>query len=189
MAKIVSKIILIVVFTALLLGLSACSKSYNVGDTGPAGGIIFYDKGQVTDGWRYLEAAPAGVEFKAKWGYYGTAVTGTNVEIGWGKKNTDIIANMGDTSSAAYMCRELDIKGYKDWFLPSKDELEQMYKILYKPGLGGFSSDMFWSSSVGKDESHDAWFLPLSGGYRYGNSNYNHSRQRLELSVRACRAF
>ena len=26
---------------------------------GPAGGIIFYDKGESSDGWRYLEAAPA----------------------------------------------------------------------------------------------------------------------------------
>ena len=35
------------------------STEYIVGDTGPAGGIIFYDKGYYSDGWRYLEAAPA----------------------------------------------------------------------------------------------------------------------------------
>ena len=29
-----------------------------IGDKGPAGGIIFYDKGYYSDGWRYLEAAP-----------------------------------------------------------------------------------------------------------------------------------
>jgi hypothetical protein len=33
-------------------------RDYIVGDTGPKGGIIFYDKGSVSDGgWRYLEAA------------------------------------------------------------------------------------------------------------------------------------
>ncbi len=29
--------------------------SHQIGDTGPAGGIVFYDKGDDTDGWRYLE--------------------------------------------------------------------------------------------------------------------------------------
>jgi hypothetical protein len=41
---------------------------YKVGDIGPAGGWIFYDTGQVTDGWCYLETAPVEAEFTAEWG-------------------------------------------------------------------------------------------------------------------------
>ena len=33
--------------------------NYTVGAVGPAGGYIFYDKGNDEGGWRYLEAAPA----------------------------------------------------------------------------------------------------------------------------------
>ncbi|GHU02575.1 hypothetical protein FACS1894147_04730 [Spirochaetia bacterium] len=43
-----------------LLGTSALpdGKTYRVGDRGPGGGIIFYDKGEFSDGWRYLEVVP-----------------------------------------------------------------------------------------------------------------------------------
>ena len=33
--------------------------NYAVGDIGPSGGYIIYDKGACSEGWRYLEAAPA----------------------------------------------------------------------------------------------------------------------------------
>lgn len=39
---------------------SVCDKALNtIGVVGPAGGSVFYDKGYYSDGWRYLEAAPA----------------------------------------------------------------------------------------------------------------------------------
>jgi len=31
-------------------------QALKVGEKGPAGGYIFYDKGRVSDGWRFLEA-------------------------------------------------------------------------------------------------------------------------------------
>lgn len=42
-----------------MTGFSSIMPPYWVGKTGPAGGYIFYDKGEYSDGWRYLEAAPA----------------------------------------------------------------------------------------------------------------------------------
>src|SRR5262249_36294331 len=41
---------------------------YEIGDTGPAGGLIFYENpNYAADGWRYLEAAPFDQSAGAKW--------------------------------------------------------------------------------------------------------------------------
>ena len=135
---------------------------YKIGDTGPADGIIFYDKGSVSDGWRYLEVAPASSEFNAQWGAYEKNVTGTQTGIGTGKSNTDkIVAFLNsagniESKRAAQLCVALNIGGKKDWFLPSRDELNLMYVNLHQKGLGDFGKGTnseswmnwyYWSSS------------------------------------------
>ncbi|GHV10498.1 hypothetical protein FACS189491_00040 [Spirochaetia bacterium] len=45
------------------------------------------------------------------------------------------------------MCASFNYDGYTDWFLPSLDELDLMYKNLAMKGLGGFTGDWYWSSS------------------------------------------
>jgi len=45
-------------------------KIYKIGDRGPAGGFVFYDKGDYSDGWRYLEVAPNDLG-EAEWGLRG----------------------------------------------------------------------------------------------------------------------
>jgi len=160
-------------------------RTYNIGDTGPAGGIIFYDRGFISDGWRYLEAAPAGTEFIAEWGARGQDVAGTGTAVGSGKRNTELIVNrlrqLGENDCAAQICIGMEINGYKDWFLPSKDELNLMYKNLKAKGLGGFGNGWYWSSS--QYSTGIAWFNDFYEGGRYYNYESN------AYFVRAVRAF
>ena len=108
---------LFITCTSVMSGHAQGSQSYKIGDKGPAGGIVFYDKGDNSDGWQYLEAAPPEFEFEANW------------------------------NSAKDMCKLLNINGITGWRLPNRDELSFMYLNLKQKGLGGFSNVPYWSST------------------------------------------
>ncbi|MFH0975590.1 MAG: hypothetical protein V1874_07375 [Spirochaetota bacterium] len=122
-------------------------------DVGPAGGLIFYDKGSYSDSWRYMEAAPGDQQSK-NWGTYDYTVPGADgTAIGTGKQNTlDIIAGDAAADKAADECANYSIVNsgvtFDDWFLPSYDEVDQMYLNLKSQGIGGFDAGQYyWSSS------------------------------------------
>ncbi len=153
---------------------------YGIGSTGPAGGIVFYVKDSESDGWRYLEAATSDQATSVGWGGAGTSVGGTSTGIGDGKANTEaIVRALGDGNYAAKICDDLDLGGYADWFLPSKDELNALYE--QRDTVGGFASNYYWSSS--ETSSFNAWFQYFANGSQYGyyKNDANH--------VRAVRAF
>ena len=156
---------------------------YNIGDTGPGGGKVFYDKGNYSDGWRYLEAAPIDQATNVKWSSTNVDVkSATGTAIGTGKANTvAIIAiHSGDTASnnAAKAAAAYSGGGKNDWFLPSKDELNEMYKARTHLGI---SSELFWSSS--QENYLYAWYQYFGDGRQYSNVKY------VNYSVRAVRAF
>jgi hypothetical protein len=62
----------------------ACQETtaYAIGSAGPAGGIVFYDKGSYSEGWRYAEAAPTDLGF-FEWGCAASSIAGSqNPAIG-----------------------------------------------------------------------------------------------------------
>ncbi|GHU25860.1 hypothetical protein FACS1894172_14740 [Spirochaetia bacterium] len=168
----------------------SANRVYKIGDIGPAGGLIFYDKGDYSDSWRYLEAAPESTEQSGlSWGGYGTNVgTGTTTGIGMGKINTQIIVRVmrdyGIAGEAAQYCDSLVYGRYDDWFLPSKDELNLMYTNLRKPLLDCFGN-VYWSSSEGRQYEYSAWFQNFGNGEQ---SALNH-KNRDTCYVRAVWRF
>ncbi|MEY4330367.1 MAG: hypothetical protein RL609_1115, partial [Bacteroidota bacterium] len=121
--------------------------SFNIGDIGPAGGVIYYDKGFESNGWRYLEAMPYDLP-SAPFGCYGTVLSNCNeIDLGFGASNTSaIVGQCNEVGSAARLCEDLVFGGKSDWFLPSRMELYQLY--LQRNIVGGFISDgNYWSST------------------------------------------
>ena len=146
--------------------------------TGPAGGLIFYDKGSVSDGWRYLESAPSDQSVGPSQAWSNIidveiGISAQGIAIGTGQTNTTaIIEQTGHTESAAKLCNELTIGSYNDWFLPSEDELNLMYTNLYSEGVGGFYNDSYWSSSeVNAAVARFQYFWPGSTPGNYLKSN------------------
>lgn len=184
----------------------AWERIYRIGQTGPAGGIVFYDKGSTSDGWRYLEAAPSGWSGTAEdplhiFGYYRTdsdglnLVVGTDTALGTGDANTEELISVmggylypgstGGTPTASYaakICASYSLGVFYDWFLPSKDELNQMYLNLKVQLSGGLSDNYYWSSS--ESTSSNAWAQDFGNGYQ--GSNYLRSGA---FSIRPVRSF
>jgi hypothetical protein len=85
-------------------------------------------------------------------------VTAQGTAIGTGQANTTaIVGQAGCTGGAAYICDNLVAGGYGDWYLPSKDELNQLY--LNRAAIGGFAASVYWTSTEsGATGARTQWF-------------------------------
>jgi hypothetical protein len=169
--------------------------TYNLGDTGPGGGKIFYrlEAGftQYADAAdtvgttaHYLEAAPADISTTLAWvssGYTNTNISGTETAIGTGRKNTAVILAVDANAPAAKACKDYSGGGKADWFLPSKDELIALYTNRASVGNMGATGD--WSSSQSDYSYSYAWYQNFFSGDQ-DSSNKSNAR-----TVRAVRAF
>lgn len=163
-----------------------------IGDTGPGGGIVFYDAGSPQVWGRYLEAAPPGwsgnaADPKFVWcpmnavGVNTVLPTGT--EIGWGGRNTKLIVNRRACGkrTAAGRAAGYSGGGLADWFLPSKDELNALYA--QRQIVGGLGDVTYWSSSQFSGQKASAWGHYILTGFQDGWAKTAPS------SVRPIRAF
>ena len=107
------------------------------------GGIIFYLNGFGGG----LIAAPSD-QGEVQWGCQNfPALAGADgTAIGTGAQNTiDIMNGCGTLGIAARLCGDLVLGGYSDWYLPSKDELNQL--LTNQTAIGDVTHHFYWSSS------------------------------------------
>jgi len=224
-ARVMARLAIAVCLLGMMPAITAHPKSakaateYVVGSPGPAGGIVFYVATtpfkcgvDLTADCTYLEAAPngwdSGSEPVRSWGGSGPCVNasipGASLpSIGSGHAITAAIMAACPAASGANSApaaRAADIYApsglASDWFLPSKDELNELCKYALQTGQAaggdticgggalrsGFTAGYYWSSS--EHNSMGAWFQDFPTGAQFpeykGSSN---------VSVRPVRAF
>jgi hypothetical protein len=150
----------------------AIGESCKVGNTGPGGGIVFYDAGSEQSWGRYLEFAPNdwsgnAVDPKAVWcNVVDIPVVARPTEIGKGKTNTDsMLASCN--SGAAAVAREYRGGAKDDWSLPSRDELNELCKFVNNQATGNSKTECIRSDySMRKGFVNDSY-----GGYYWSSSD------------------
>jgi hypothetical protein len=163
---------------ALFLFFSSSLQAQLVIGKDTLGGKVAYIDGTGQHG---LIAAAADQSTAIQW-YNGSYVTtgATGTAIGTGSSNTVAIVKTQIAGSyAASLCSDLVLGGYYDWYLPSKDELNQLY--LNKAAIGGFANAYYWSSTE-YNNLYARFQNFLNGLPSYDYSYY-------EYYVRAVRAF
>jgi TolB-like protein len=167
------------------------TQSTKIGNTGPGGGIVFYDKGNNEGGWQYMEVTSSSL------GLTGTGPnTGlrTGTAIGDGSSNTlismDYLITHDERGTAIQLCADYRGGGYDDWFLPSRDELNAIYTNLIASGfvmnhgMTGWQKT-YWSSSQARQEYAGVlWYYQnFTNGATSSDINY------FNYDVRAVRQF
>ena len=166
-----------------------------IGMTGPGGGLIFfvdyndqYASFCATGDCNYLEASPANAT-SGTWcsdTSTGLGLTGWDKSaVGAGRTNTttaDTTCTTGAVQTAVdYTAPSFNGVAKDDWWLGSIGEMMLMYTNLRQAGVGGFSTDYYWSSS--ETNTNDAWYQT----FYYGDQYYNF--KTTTSYVRPVRAF
>ena len=130
--------------------------------------------------------------YSVDWGCQGVNCHAYASSLQSGASNTeDIIYFCNESNIAARRCADLELNGYSDWHLPSKDELNKIYQN--KSLIGGFANAIYWSSTeasvVNQNQvtydSTRAWAQAFTNGYQFCEQKTNGPGYR----VRAVRRF
>ncbi len=160
-----------------------------IGDNYKGGKLAYVflpsDPGYVENQFHGLVAAPTNQSSSVVWDYPSTfgfyQTTGAiATELGTGNQNTiTIISVNGVGTYAAVLCSSLSLGGYGDWYMPSKAELNILYRN--KTMIGGFDNKGYWSSS--EYGNAEAWRQSFASGAQ------SIVAKETLLSLRAIRSF
>jgi hypothetical protein len=186
-SRVIFLIFILLYFTQYLsLGQTTTTrKTLAIGDTYQGGKIAYLlrsgDAGFNVKEQHGLIVSPKELSDGSEWGCAEKVIAGADAPaIGKGNQNTkDIIAGCSQPAIAARRCSDMELNGYSDWYLPSKDELNKLY--LNRAKIGSFSDAFYWTSC-----ESDATFA-------WGQDFYDGTQGRVSKDsaghVQAVRAF
>jgi len=101
------------------------------------------------------------------WGLEGNP-TGATSASGGAANTAAIVGALGGigTDYAAKVCADLDSKGFDDWYLPARDELNALYD--QQATLPGFEPLWYWSST--EEDKDKAFIQNFADGFAHAIS-------------------
>ncbi len=157
--------------------------SVGIGDEHEGGLVVYFlkedDAGYVEGEVRGLVVAPTDAD-AAQWGGRCGDDIETETAIGSGSQNTENIVAYheglddyadnpsqchrdNDGTVAAISAASYESGGFDDWYLPSHEELQLVYRNAHARGLGDFQDTQYWSSSLDGGLGHNINFEDGSG--------------------------
>jgi len=138
------------------------------------------------------------------WGNVPVGASTTGTALGAGPGNTNVLlaacgaAAAGQAPGAVNLVATYRGGGLADWFLPSKDELDRLYRFGNRDAIGGFTTGTEYLSSsfintVGQsDPNGDVWVQNVVSGATKAQpliGNVNEAPTPIRWPVRPIRAF
>jgi hypothetical protein len=146
-----------------------------VGDIGPGGGVVIYADPNLKGWGRYIEAAPKGwykdrldpqqkpycPERQNYVPFTGPYLLNTSAAIGEGLSNSLALTKICPTGATA-IAMAYENNGFRDWFLPSMYEINEMYYVKSV----GLERSWYWTSTT--TTSHQVTSLSGIDGFLSG---------------------
>ena len=162
------------------------------------GGIVFWlNPSDKTEG---LVCALEDQSAAAPWGCAGTAISGADSKaLGDGNQNTiEIEAGCSTTGTATDLCANLTSNNYSDWYLPTENELSEIYSNIgtINSALTSNNGTSFVTSTGGGPYYDGAFYWSSSEHIAQSSIIYDFARGQgsittkgTEYRVRAIRSF
>ena len=156
------------------------------------GGVVFHVYKDASGQEHGLVVSLTNQSSSVHWSNIDASAIGAAAQSSWdGASNTNaVIAQAGQTSSAALLCKNYAGGGFNDWYLPAIDELKLLfinrYNVNKTIGNTGTQIDYksYWSSS--ENSSSSAWVYGIAG---YATADDYLNDKSGGAMVRAIRAF
>jgi len=140
-------------------GSARTELTYTIGQTGPGGGVVFYDAGSNLSWGRYIEVAPLGWSTLAGspdpyivWSGNTTQFFGGNYDtLGTGKTNFDLaIAQDSTPNRAITITKDYRGGGKDDWFIGNMTEYARLRQNRNSLPFGTYlaSGSPFWYTAA-----------------------------------------
>lgn len=152
--------------------------TYEIGEyVANQGGVIFH---RYLEGGNenYLVVALTDQSTSQAWSNVDNVLIGPTAQSLWdGLSNSNaIVAQPGETSSAALTCLNYSVGSINDWYLPSIQELRKLWinylevskTLSQTSGATLLSNQNYWSST--EDDDSSAWFVKFNSGIADNNN-------------------